>query len=243
MKLPAPRSHPVISPRFVWKGQERRLQVQFRGSMTKRQRELVWELFAPYYAEAYKLLFDGTSETIAKWKENYEKALYGKIRGSAKKRGAFEFLRMWHMASIVHKESGTVMTDAEQLDLLAPLLEALCERDPQFFKGLAEAMQILEARIASNAKGRNIGSGDLHLEKCLLEYALKTGLVAGALPPHTVRELNEQFVSKFRRISDKKLREKCKSLGIPLKPDARGRAAVRYSRRKCPRVEYEKGLI
>ena len=89
-------------------------------------------------------------------------------------------------------------------------------------------MQILEARIASNSKGRSIGSGDLHLEKWLLEYAMKTGIVARALSPHTARELNEQFVSKFRSISDKKLREKCKSLGIPLKPDARGRAAVRY---------------
>ena len=226
MKSPVPRSHRCITPRFVINWRSRRIGVEFRGPLTKQQRELVWEIFFPYYAIFYKLLFHGTGETIARWEENYEKALYGKVRSSAKKRAAFEFLRSWHRASIICKEYGRVMTDAKQIDLLAPLLEALSERDAQFFKGLAEAMQILEARIASNAKGRNIGSGDLHLEKWLLEYALKTGIVAGALPPHTARELNEQFVSKFRSIADKKLREKCKSLGISLKPDARGRAGL-----------------
>jgi|SRR5437868_8879556 len=228
MKLPVPRSHASISSaRIFKKGGLAHLEIKLKGSVTKRQREILEEMFAEHYADFYEAL-GGTSETVGKWRENYEKALYAKLRGSAQKRRAFQFLRTWHVASILRQESGTVMTDAAQIRLLAPLLEALCERDAQFFKGLAEAMQILEARIASNGKGRNIGSGDLHLEKWLLEYAMKTGIVARALSPHTARELNEQFVSKFRSISDKKLREKCKSLGIPLKPDARGRAAVRY---------------
>jgi len=230
MKLPVPRSHASISSaRIFKKGGLAHLEIKLKGSVTKRQREILEEMFAWHYADFWEAL-GGTTETVAKWRENYEKALYGKIRGSTQKRTAFQFLRMWHVASILHKESGKLMTESEQIVLLAPLLEALRERDAQFFKGLAEAIQILEARIASNGKARNIGSGDLHLEKWLLEYAMKTGIVAGALSAHTARELNEQFVSKFRSISDKKLREKCKSLGILLKPDARGRAAVRYQK-------------
>ena len=229
LRIPLP---PVrnSSARIVAKGQLSQLTIPFKGSITNRQIEIAWEFLAQYYYARICESIAGKSETIAKWSKNYEKALYGKIRGSAKKRMAFEFLKRWEMATITHKEYGKAMTKAKQIALLAPLLKALYEHDGQFFKGLAEAMQILEARSASNSKGRSIGSGDVHLEKWLLEYAMKTGIIAGALPVHTARELNEQFVKNFRSISDKKLREKCKSLGIPLKPDARGRAAVKYGK-------------
>jgi hypothetical protein len=71
----------------------------------------------------------------------------------------------------------------------------------------------------------------------LLIYAFR---VAGT-PTHTVRELNEQFVSKFRSISDKKLREKCSKLGVVLKPDARGTRAARYKASNSPAMPQKNG--
>jgi hypothetical protein len=53
----------------------------------------------------------------------------------------------------------------------------------------------------------------------LLIYGMR---IAGT-PTHTVEELNKQFVKKFCSISDKKLREKCKEFGIPLKKGLAGR--------------------
>ena len=64
--------------------------------------------------------------------------------------------------------------------------------------------------------------------------------IAGT-PTHTARELNEQFISKFRSISDKKLRERCHYLGLSLKPDARGTRAVRYKASNVPTVRNKKG--
>lgn len=203
---------------------------EWRRGHTKRQEEIMWESFAKYYPDLCEAIpGKETAAEISQWRRDYEKAYYGRCRKSEKKRKAFDFLRAFRNAAIWEQESGCPRKDSDRLLLLTPLLNALptCENpnrlDAEFFKGLAEAMQILDSRIKSCSKGQNIGSGDLHLDKWLLEYALPGGRAR-----HTARELNEQFVSKFRSISDDKLRQRCKLLGVPLKSDARGKASERW---------------
>jgi len=139
-----------------------------------------------------------------KWIEDYDMARFGKLRKSKKKRAAFQFLSLWRNALIYDQEAAragypvrhTRISVPLRVGFLSPFVRALNALDAEFFRGLAEAMRILnEERISSQ---------------------------------HTVRELNEQLVSKLRITSDKKLRERCHKLGVPLKADARGARAVRY---------------
>jgi hypothetical protein len=86
---------------------------------------------------------------MARWKQDYDKALFGKLRGREKKR-ALEFLRCWYNAEIHDRESGAdvetvTITVPLRIIHLAPLLAALNSRDGKFFKGVAEAMKILES--------------------------------------------------------------------------------------------------
>jgi hypothetical protein len=115
--------------------------------------------------------------------------------------------------------------DQERMPLLAPLLNAVRALDTDFFKLLAEATEMLEKRIRSS-KDSTIGTGDTQIDLWSLQYGMR---IAGTAT-HTVRELNEEHVSKFHTMSDKDLRERCQYLVIPLKPDKRGTAAVRYGR-------------
>jgi hypothetical protein len=158
------------------------------------------------------------------WQRDYAKALFGKLRGSEKKRAESEFRRCWYKAEIHDRESGAdvetvTITVPLRIIHLARLLAALNRHDADFLKGLAEAVGILEQLAYSN-KNREPTT----LGRWLLEYAMQNGWQ----PTHTARELNEQYVSKFRVVSDKKLRARCRELGVPLKPDARGTRAVRY---------------
>jgi hypothetical protein len=98
------------------------------------------------------------------------------------------------------------------------LKAALDNLDVKFSEYLAKAIRLVSDRISSSK-----GTGE-HLDRWLLEYKLRVSCSA----QHTVRELNEQFVSKFRSITDKELRERCRKFDVPLKPDKRGKAAVRY---------------
>ncbi len=210
---------------------------------TKRQEEIHWEKIAKSYADYWEAQ-GSSSETMAqisKWirggagqwplialfgnARDYEKAYYGKCWKSEKKRKAFDVLRALHNAAINDTESGHPRKDSDQLTLLAPLLSALKERDSEFCKGLTQAVQILNDRIYSS-KDKTIGSGDSHLGKWLLEYKIRIWPHA----EHTVRELKDQFVSKFRAISDKELHEKLHELGIPHKDEPRGKASPNYGK-------------
>lgn len=157
-----------------------------------------------------------------KFAEDYETSYYETLLHSPEKRRAFEFVRSWYHRAAITREDGRPMTGHGFLTLLAPLFDAFEKRDTKFFKGLAEAVRIVEQREKSSNMRYQGG-----LNKWLLEYAVKNGRTA----THTLRELNEQFVSKFRSITDDKLRERCKRLGVPLKPDVRGHGAVRYDKR------------
>jgi hypothetical protein len=144
--------------------------------------------------------------------EKYERAYYGNLLHSEKKRRAMDFLRMWNHNLRSAKKDGQVRGGRKFLARLEPFIEALDRSDADFFQGLAKAMQILKEPRISN------------LDKWLFEYAIENRWIK----THTVRELNEQFVSKFRAISDEKLRDKCNKLGIPFKEGPRGKAAERY---------------
>jgi hypothetical protein len=164
----------------------------------------------------------GDAAMLRKRQADFEKAYYGKFRHSEKARGVVDCLRAWHGSRIIEEHRPVKRTDGELVALFKPLLNAVESLDVEFLKLSVQAAQMLDNRIRSS-KDRTIGTGDTDLDLWLLQYGLR---IAGT-PTHTVRELNEQFVSKFRSISDDKLREKCRKLGIPLKEDVRGAGAVR----------------
>src|SRR5207247_8692862 len=99
-----------------------------------------------------------------------------------------------------------------RLGFLRPFVRALDELDTEFFKGLTEATHILNDRISFSKDG----SGE-KLDQWLLEYKMRIWPNV----QHTVRQLNQQFVSKFRSITDKKLRDRCRVIGVPLKDGRR----------------------
>jgi hypothetical protein len=210
MKLPA---HSNILPAELAPNKQGgpRLEVTLKGTPTAAQMEIAREILAKHYADLAEGWF-GRSDAIDKIRREYEKALYGRLSGSAKKRRAFVFLRAWNAAMIFWRESGMAMPETRRLNLLKPLLDALRDSDDEFFKGLAEAMQIVKSY------------GKDPVNKRLLEYKMEIG----SIPQHTPREIKEKFGSKFRAISVKKLHERCHELGIAHKDEPRGKASPNY---------------
>jgi hypothetical protein len=170
---------------------------------------------------------------LPKRQADFEKAYYGELRHPEKGRRIVDLLRAWQGRQIVEQwnKVEAQLEDRMRIVLLTPLLNAVRTLDVEFFKLLAQAARMLETRIRSS-KDSTIGTGDTHLDLWLLQYGMR---IAGTAT-HTLRELNEEHVSKFRTMSDKDLRERCQYLAIPLKLDKRGTAAVRYgrARSKCP---------
>jgi hypothetical protein len=196
----------------------------------KRAQEILHELLSKHYqrmceavnaarrARGEKPLGDPVK--LAKRQADFEQAYYGNLRHSGKKRRIVDLLRAWHGRQTTerwNKAEGEQLENRIRLTLLSPFLNAVRDLDTEFFKLLKKATEMLETRILSS-KDSTIGTGDPHLDLWLLQYGMRTG----GTPTHTARELNEQFVSKFRAISVEKLRVKCRDLGIPLKPDKRG---------------------
>jgi hypothetical protein len=182
------------------------------GPATERRKHIIAEWFAQNFGASFSFApgFD----------QNYQKAYYEALRRSESKRRAFELVRIWDHRLAIAREDGQPIriTSDDLLTLFAPIFDALEKRDAEFFKGFAQAVLIIEQR-ENSSKTKYPSS----LDKWLLEYGLANGWTA----THTVRELNEQFVSKSRAITDDKLRERCKRLSVPLKPDVRGQGAVR----------------
>jgi hypothetical protein len=204
----------------------------------KRAQEIIYELTSKHYLNMTEALNAarcardekplGDPVILAKRQADFEKAYYGRLRHSEKARRIVDLLRAWHGRQITerwNKAGGEQLENRIQLVLLSPLLNAVRALDTEFFEILAQAMQMLETHVRSS-KDSTVGTGDTHLDLWLLQYGMR---IAGTAT-HTVRELNEEHVSKFRTMSDKDLRERCQYLVIPLKPDKRGTAAVRYSR-------------
>jgi hypothetical protein len=202
----------------------------------KPAREILYELLSKHYlrlcdavnaercARGQKLI--GDTAMLRKRHDNFERAYYGKFRHSEKARAAVDLLRAWHGSRIMEEHRPVKRIESEFIALFKPLTNAVESLDVEFLKLLPQAAQMLDARIRSS-KDSSIGTGDTDLDLWLLQYGLR---IAGT-PTHTVRELNEQFVSKFRSILDAKLRAKCHKLGIPLKEDVRGAGAVRRKMR------------
>jgi len=153
------------------------------------------------------------------WANDYEKVIYGNLR-SWKEREAYIFLRSWRRETLLAVANGRTISCSDQIKSLRPILDALDKLDSEFFRSLTKAIDILSDRI-SLSKDKDVGE---QLDRWLLEYKLR---ISGKAQ-YTVRELNAQFVSTFRSLSDKELRERCRKLDVPLRPDKRGKAAVRY---------------
>ena len=197
--------------------------------LPKRAQEIIYELTSKHYlkmcegvnaarrSRGEKPLGDPVK--LAKRQADFEKAYYGKLRHSEKGRKVVDLLRAWHGRQVTEQwnKPEDQQENRIRLTLLGPLLNAVHALDAEFFELFAQAARMLDTRTRSS-KDSNIGTGDTDLKKWLLEYGVR---IAGT-PTHTVRELNEQFVSKFRTMTDDKLRVKCNELGIPLKPDKRG---------------------
>ena len=179
---------------------------------TKREEEL-WRDTTPFVMPILvKELSGAVGEEkipakLQEWIDQYKKAtsLCRSREASPERMNGARFFEFWRLDS----------------KFLSPLLIALSELNSEFVRGVAEAMETLSNRICSS-KDR---SGE-DLDRWLLAYKLRIG----DRKVHTVRELNEQFVSKFRSISDKKLRERCRKLNVALKDDVRGAGAVRRKR-------------
>ena len=195
---------------------------------TKREEEL-WRDTTPFVgALLVKELSGALGEEkipakLAEWIDQYKKATSlcrSRERSPERMKGAL-FFEFWRLETLAAQESGQKISDSDQIKLLSPLLLAFSELNADLVKGVAESMQVLSNRIynSKDSSGEN-------LDRWLLAYKLRIG----DRKVHTARELNQQFVSKFRCISDKKLRVKCQQLGVLLKPDVRGAGAVRRKR-------------
>jgi hypothetical protein len=184
--------------------------------LTKHYLKLCDALNSEHRARGLKPL--GDPAKLAKQKADFEKAYYGRLRHSEKGRMAVDLLRAWRGAQIAQQRGWSQVTDSGRIAELGPFLHAVRTLDVEFFKLLWQAAQMLDTRIRSS-KNASIGTGDTYIDMQLLIYAFR---IAGT-PTHTARELNEQFVKKFCSISGKKLREKCKEFGIPLKKGLAGR--------------------
>jgi hypothetical protein len=204
--------------------------------LTEREHELwrPWQVFViacivKNLAEANG--YEKLAADLTKWSEDYEKAVFGNFR-SREERKAVNFVLTRRREILLAAATGRTISDGDQIKLLDGRVKAALDNlDVEFSEYLAKAIHLVRDRISSSK-----GTGE-HLDRWLLEYKLRISCRA----QHTVRELNEQFVSKFRSISDKELRERCRKFDVPLKPDKRGKAAVRYGR-NVPSPE-EKGLI
>ena len=95
--------------------------------------------------------------------------MFEKLSSSDSKRRAFNFVRQRYNLTTLAREARDTVKSKELKALAAPLMDALGKRDAEFFKGLAEAMRILEQREISS-KTKYPGN----LDKWLLEYQWKT---------------------------------------------------------------------
>ena len=192
-----------------------RLTITFKGPpMTERAKQTIVEGAARCFGPAG--LFG------AKFAEQYEKAYYETLLHSPAKRTAFEFLRTWLSSTALSRERGRPMTKRQWAGVFEPLIEALEKRDAEFFKGLAEAVRIIEQREQSaNLKYQGT------LGKWLLEYRL----LIGGTPTHTFKQLKTLIKeSGLRMPADNKLYEKCRKHDVPLKPSPPPNKKKDYSR-------------
>jgi hypothetical protein len=222
-------------------GTEVRTKLLRNGRIATKREEELWRDTTPFVgALLVKELSDAPGEEkipakLAEWIDQYKKGTSlcrSRERSPERMKGAF-FFEFWRLETLAAQKSGQKISDNGQIKLPSPLLVALSKLNAEFVRGVAEAMQILSNRIynSKDSSGEN-------LDRWLLAYKLRIG----DRKVHTARELNEQFASKFRFISDKKLREKCRKLNVALKDDVRGAGAVRRKRLMVPLTQ-QKGLI
>ena len=184
-----------------------RLTVTFKGPpLTERAKQMCVESAARCFGPAG--LFG------AKFAEQYEKAYYETLLHSPAKRTAFEFLRTWLSSTALSRESGRPMTKRQLSLVFAPLVEALEKRDSEFFKGLAEAVRIIEQREQS---------ANLKYQASLGKWLLEYWLLIGGTPTHTFKQLKALIKESGLRVPpDNKLYEKCREYDL-LKLSSRGR--------------------
>jgi hypothetical protein len=199
------------------------------GPETKRQKEIHREIEMEIDLMRRELMAKNEVERaqIAILRKGYEKIIFGKLAKSDKGRAAVGFLRRWRCAALYQRESPQpeerFWPVPGRFVFLGPLVEALDSVDTEFFDALAKAIKILSKRVF-NAKDKTIGIGDMDLDLWLVQY----GMTIAGTPRLTIRELNQNLVSKFWQIEDRELRKKVRALGMPYKPDKRGWQAVRY---------------
>ena len=111
--------------------------------LTNPQKEILKEYGTPFRFQFLKMIAKDEHERrwIEKAESAYDKVLFGGRRNSEKKRAAYEFLVHWRLeesfdAAYPHK--AMCLIEPLRIGALRPLLNALHERDAEFFKCLAE---------------------------------------------------------------------------------------------------------
>jgi hypothetical protein len=175
----------------------------------------------------------GDPAFLAKWKANFEKAYYGRFRRSEQGRRVVDLLKAWRGSLIAEQRGWLLREDWGRIALFEPLLHSMRAlghdtgwggiEPVEFFRLLTQAAQMLDTRIRSS-KDASIGTGDTQLDLWIMQH----GIMTGGTSPLTIREVNKQFVSKFRTITDDKLRNKFNKLGVAFKAAVTGKAAERY---------------
>jgi len=170
---------------------------------------------------------------LAKRQVDFEKAYYGKLRDSEQGRRVVDLLKAWRGSLIMEQHGWCSKEDSARIALFEPLLHSMRAlghdtgwggiEPVEFFRLLTQAAQMLDTRIRSS-KDASIGTGDTQLDLWIMQH----GIMTGGTSPLTIREVNKQFVSKFRTITDDKLRNKFNKLGVAFKAAVTGKAAERY---------------
>jgi len=213
--------------------------------LPKRAREILQELTTKHYLNLCDAVNaerrgrgqkpTGDAVKLAKFKADFDKAYYGKLRHSEKARKIVDLLRAWHSREIVAQwlKIEDQFEDRVRVALVAPLVNAVRVLDADFFKLLAQAVNMLSKRIYSS-KDKTIGTGDTFRDKRILEYAVE---IAGT-PTHTPHEINVLFDPGFpnlpeevQQAKDDDLHDRLHELGpVPHRDEPRGKASPNYGK-------------
>ena len=211
----------------------------------KRAQEILHELLTKHYLNLCDAVNaerrrrgqkpTGDAVKLAKFKADFDKAYYGKLRHSEKARKIVDLLRAWHGREIVARwlKVEDQFEDRVRVVLVAPLVNAVRVLDTDFFKLLAQAANMLSRRIY-DSKDKTIGTGDTSRDKRILEYAVE---IAGT-SMHTPHEINVVFDPGFPNLpeevqhaKDDDLHDRLHELGpVPHRDEPRGRGSPNYGK-------------
>jgi hypothetical protein len=173
--------------------------------LTERQEKIVRELLAPMFLEFCESIActEADREKIKKNKEQYEKAVFGKLRnekGKANRAGA-EFLRGLKLAELYHRENpnpALSVIATIRMAYATPLFQALIGNNTEFVQGILKQMR------RSLSERRSIKKRLIETD----ELRHPTG------PTLTWKQILEKYASDYKD-SNENFRHLLEECGIP----------------------------